>query len=132
MTRFIDLKHMVHHHVHRTAFRLEKGNSSLKRVPGSLAIDRRKNDQTGMEVGGTHQSAEVPRIARDHDAILGKAPGQHPVIRLATTPDMQRVHCIVPAGGIQAKGDLRRQALVNEQLHAASAQGRPPGRPTSG
>jgi hypothetical protein len=78
------------------------------------------------------QATEIGCILCDDNSILGETPLHNPTVRLAPPTHVQRVDGIMMAGLIQAKRELRRQGLIDEELHAASAQGRPPGRPMSG
>ena len=85
-----------------------------------------------MNLDAADQATKVPRIFGNDHPILSDTPLKDAMVRLTAPTDMQRMDRIVKAGCVEAGGELWRQAFVNEQLHAASAQGRPPGRPMSG
>ena len=85
-----------------------------------------------MQVSSSYELPEIAAVFGDDYAILGDAACQDLMIGFAPTADMERVDGIVSAGLVQAGGDARGQALVDEQSHAAVTQGRPPGRPRSG
>lgn len=85
-----------------------------------------------MQFGPTDQPPKVPAIFRDDNTILGDASREHTMIRLAAAAGMQGVNRVVSPGQIESQGQLRRQALIDEQPHTARAHGRPPGRPISG
>src|SRR5689334_15941253 len=85
-----------------------------------------------MNLNAADQAAKVPRIFGDDYPILCNTPLEHAMVRLATPTNVQWMDRIVTTGRVEASGELWGQALVDEQLHAALAQGRPPGRPMSG
>jgi len=106
--------------------------AACSRCAGALAIDRRQDDEAGVQLDAADQPAEVAGVFRDDDAILGDAQGQNKMVRFAAASDMQRVNRVMKSRLVEAQGQLRRQALIDEQPHAAWAHGRPAGRPISG
>ena len=85
-----------------------------------------------MNLYTTYQATKVPRIFRDNHSILRDTPLENAVVGLAAPADVQWMDRIVMAGRVEPGCQLWRQTFVDKQLHAASAQGRPPGRPMSG
>ncbi len=85
-----------------------------------------------MNFHASNQATKVTRVLGYDYSILFNTPLKDLVIRLATPTDMQRMDGVMPASPVKTRRKLWRQALVDEQLHAASTQGRPPGRPISG
>ena len=123
---------MVHHKVRGFSSVFEKGKRSLQQRPCSFAIYRGQNDQTWMNFDSADQAPEVSGIFGNKDPILRDAPFQDAIVWLAAPANVQWMDGVVAAGRIEPRCQVWRQALINEQLHAASAQGRPPGRPMSG
>jgi len=111
---------MIDHNVHRPIPAFEKGERRLKRCPCSLPIKRRQNDQTGMEFTAANQSPEIPRVFGNDDPVLGDAPLDDTMIRFAAPADVKRMNGIVASRRIEPCRQLRRQALIDEQLHSAS------------
>lgn len=123
---------MIHHEVHRPASTFEKGESGLKQSPCPLAVYRGHNDEPGVKFGATDQTSKVARILGDDHTVFGNRPCEDTVVRLTPAANVQRMDRVVTARSVEPRRQLGRQALINEQLHAACAQGRPPGRPMSG
>ena len=123
---------MVHHNVRRVSARFKKGKYSAEQRPRSFAIYRGQNDQSGMNLDAVNQATKVARIFGDYHPILRNTPLEDAMVGRATPANVQRMDRIVEAGRVEPGCELWRQAFVDEQLHAASAQGRPPGRPMSG
>ena len=123
---------MVHHKIRRVSARFKKGNCVAQQRPRSFAIYRGQNDQSRMNLDAPDQATKVPRIFGDYHSILCDTPLKDAMVGLATPTNVQWMDRIVKAGRVEANGELWRQAFVDEQLHAALAQGRPPGRPMSG
>jgi hypothetical protein len=128
----IHFEDVIRDGVRRVSSILKVRERSLQQGPRPLAIDRRQNDQPGMNFRIADQAAKVARIFGDDYAILCDTPLKDPTVRLATAANVQRMNRVVTARFIEPGCQLRRQTLVDEQLHAASAHGRPPGRPMSG
>lgn len=85
-----------------------------------------------MKLRLADELAKVSRVLSHENPILGQAPFQHVVVRLATAPDMQRMNGIVTIAAIEPDGQLRGERSVYEEFHAAVAQGLPEGRPIGG
>jgi len=85
-----------------------------------------------MQVDLADQLAEVDGILRHDHAILVEASAEHLRVFLAQAPQVARMDGLELATLVDAAREQRRQAFVDEELQAARAQGRPPGRPTSG
>lgn len=69
----LDLQDMVKHDVRRTAACFQIGDSGLQKVPRSFAVNRRQDDEAGMNIHLPNQLAEVARILGDDDAVLRDA-----------------------------------------------------------
>jgi len=85
-----------------------------------------------MNLDAADQAAKVARIFGDDHPILCDTPLEDAVVGLTTPTNVQWMDRIVAASRVEPGCQLWRKALVDEQLHAASAHGRPPGRPMSG
>jgi hypothetical protein len=97
-----------------------------------LPGQRRQNDQTGMEFAAANQSPEAPCVFGNDDPVFGDAPLEDTMVRFAAPAYMQRMNRIVTSSCVEPRRQLRREALIDEQLHPVVAQGRPPGRPIRG
>ena len=85
-----------------------------------------------MDLGLANQSPKISGVLSNDHTVLGEAPFENTMIWLPTSADVQRMNRVETAYGVEPQGQLWGQAFIDEQSHAASAQGRPPGRPMSG
>jgi len=117
---------------HRITATLKKGNRTLEAPPGSFTIDRETDDQAGLKLCNPDEAPKLSCIFASQNAILVDAAGKPAIIRLAAPADVQRMSGVMASGFIETSSQLRGQRFVNEELQAASGQGRPPGRPMGG
>lgn len=127
-----DLKNMIDHHIRRDPAFCEVSKGFLQKAKGFISANARQDDKTGVYLLACHQLAEIDGVLGDDDPIFGKAARKDNVIRLAEAAHVSWMNCTVLARFIENAGEQWRQALVDKKVQAAFAQGRPPGRPTSG
>jgi hypothetical protein len=127
-----DLKDMIDHHIRRGPAFCEVSKGFLQKAKGIISASARQDDKTRVYLLACHQLAEIDGVLGDDDPIFGKAAGKDNVIRLAEAAHVSWMNCTMLARFSENAGEQWRQALVDKKVQAAFAQGRPPGRPTSG
>lgn len=85
-----------------------------------------------MEIDRRNEPPKIDGIVGDENAVLLQTEGEHRVVALAAAADVGRVNGVEASGPDERQRHPWRQALLDEELHAARRHGRSPGRPTSG
>ena len=96
------------------------------------ACDGRQNDQPGMQIDALGELAEIVRIFSHDNAIFRDSASEDDVVGLAEQTAISRMYRVVQARLVEMTTELGRNALVDEESHAALHARRETGRPTCG
>ncbi len=92
---------MVDHNFHWITLIGEKVDDFPEQAPCAFAIDRRQDDEPGMQFDRAQQGPEVSRILRHDYPVLAKATFDYFVVPLTAPSKVQRMDCLVIAGFVQ-------------------------------
>ena len=98
---------MIDHHVHRVTEFLKMPDRSIQQRLCLSAAEAWKNDQSGVNLFGGNQSAEVPGIFCHDDEVVCDAAREHLMVGLSSTAKVQGIDSEMIARRIQIPRKLR-------------------------
>jgi hypothetical protein len=111
----VDFDHAIEHVASRIGLPFNKNRHCRQQPPGAFPIDRREDNEAGMQFLPADQPAEIARIIGDKNAVLFDTAAQNDVVGLTASSDIERMKRVdIPV--IEAARELRREAFVTPTL----------------